>query len=242
MKFHFKIFTALFLVADYSSYGQSSNDIRMPESKRLIDNVQIFTGLSLNFPDDNGWYKSVNTSSQGLISGEYQMKIGYLIGLGIGHSIRNRHEINVRIAFEQSGYLEESTSIGDNSNVYKYESNTINDYLTSQIASDLFIDKKNKFFISSGIFYSHLLKSLRKETLYLNEQITQISTVTNSSEISRHYAGILFAVGHSITLNTAYKLSLRIQGNYGLTDVVNINGLVINSNSLNFFILLKRCR
>lgn len=211
----------------------------LPIPRPFISNVQLFAGSSLNFPDDNGWYDRINSGSQGLISGEYRMKIGYLAGIGIAHSAGSHFEINGRLAWDRRGYLQQSSTLGDNNNIRKYEANAQNDYITGSIALDFFVKKNARLYISSGVAYSYLVKSFIAETSYLNNQIAQQSSITNSPEINDYDIGVLFATGYIVPINNKMKLDLRVQGNYGLTDIVNVNGLVINSNSLNFFIIIK---
>lgn len=233
------LYIFLFTVTSLSTFGQIQNGFKLPEPKRLIDKVEVFVGPSLYFPDDNGWSKRIYNGSQGLTSSEFKKKFGYLAGFGITHSIGNHIEINGRLAWDRKGYLQEDLTLGDNNNVYKYEANARNDYLTGIIAPNYFIDKMKKFYLSSGIFYSHLSKSIIKETSYLNYQITQRSTITNSPEISDYDAGVLFAIGYFMPINRQSMLGYRLQFSYGLTDIINVNGLVVNSNSLQLLIILK---
>lgn len=212
------------------------------EAKKLIDQVEIFVGPSVHFPDDNGWYGRIERGSHGLMRGRFRTKAGYMAGVSGTHSMGQAFQVNGRLAWDRKGYLMEDIALGANNSIHKYKADTQNDYISGVLALDFFFRKKSKLYVSSGIFYSHLLKSLTRETSHLNGQITQVSFIRDNPEIRKSDVGLLFAIGYFLQLSDNDRLGLRLQGNYGLVDVVKVNGLVINVNSLNLQITFRRDR
>ena len=132
-----KIYFAIFFLTTSTLFGQSHENLKLPEPKRLIDKVEFFGSIGFHFPNDNGWYDKINRESQGLIAGEFKKKVGYLAGLGITHSIGRKLEINGRLAWDRKGYLQENVTL-DNDNIFKYTAKAQNEYLTGILAPDFF--------------------------------------------------------------------------------------------------------
>lgn len=210
------------------------------DPKKFIDQVEIFVGPSLHFPDDNGFYSRIERETDGQSRGKYKAQAGYMAGASLIHSMGELFQVHASLAWDRKGYLAESIVSGSGNDIYKNIGDVRNDYLSGVLALDFFIPNSSKFYISSGCFYSHLLKSLTQETLYVNGKATQVSFIKDNPEIRKSHVGILFAVSYSWQLNQKDKLGLRLQGNYGLVDVVNVNGLVVDMNSLNLQITFRR--
>lgn len=212
----------------------------LPEPTKFIDRIEIFAGSGLNIPNDKGWYKRISKDSQSLISGEFSSRIGYSLGVGITHSLSNRFKINAYMLWDTRGYRQDNTTIGDNNNIFGYKANARTDYITVQLAPNFFISRNYRLFVSSGVFYSHLLSSFIKEKSYLNGLHVQSSSIRNSSEVSNYEFGFIVAFGYEFTKIKSLNLFLRLQGNFGLTDIVKANELMINNNGFNLLVILKR--
>ena len=95
--------------------------------------------------------------------------------------------------------------------------------------------------ILAGLYYSWLQGTFRKETLSLNGQTT-ISSTSNDPNLKSNDFGLTLGAGYSITIDTKSKIAFLLQGNYGLSEIIDINALTINNNSISFFVTYSHTR
>lgn len=209
--------------------------------KKFIDKVEFIVGSSIQFPYDNGFGDKINKSSLGTIAYDLKPFAGYFIGLGLIHSFRQRFEISGRILWERKGYIEETSSFQPNTTLKEVDE-TKNEYITFLLKPSVFLGVTKKFQIFSGFYYSLLSNSFRQETLYVNRQITQVSSTTNNPILSNHDLGVLVGCGYQFYLSQRNQLGIQFQGNYGLSELININTLIIKNNSLYLMVSLKHNR
>lgn len=90
MNKYFYIF--LFILSSYSLFGQSSENLILPEPKRLIDRVEIFAGSNLSINYGNMFVENYrgDYTDNNYVTNKRLLKFGYLFGIGAYHSFTNR--------------------------------------------------------------------------------------------------------------------------------------------------------
>ncbi|MBY0436069.1 MAG: PorT family protein [Cyclobacteriaceae bacterium] len=232
MKRRLYIFLGLFLITA-SAWCQQEKNYELPKSRRIIDEVELIAGLSVNIPNDNGFSERLRRSSLGNILDSYNSKIGYSLGIGVAHTIGRRTELNAFSIWERRGFIQENLSLGG-ANIIKYVGDLRINYLSLALTSKFYFSDKKRIYTYSGFYYSWLFSSFRKETLFINNQSTQGGSITDDPNLKDDF-GLTLGLGYSIPVSNKY-LHLRLQGNYGLAKIMDINSLVINNNSI-FFVL-----
>jgi hypothetical protein len=236
-----KIWFVALVVLQFSALAQQEGDIEKYMPSQIIDKVEIVAGPNINFPNDHGYGDYIkNAPSSAPATDELKVKIGYSVGFGIAHSIGKRFELHTRALLERKGYKEEVTVDGGVNNFHKGEYTTRNDYFTLSVLPRVYIGKKSRIHLFSGAYYSWLLKSFRKEYTYLNDQVTQVTSTTNDPGIHKFEVGVCGGVGYSFRFSPTNYLAIQVQGNYGLSDIVNVNRVRITCSSISLSIAYRR--
>lgn len=198
----------------------------LPESNKFVDRIEIIIGLGLHLPDDNGWSDYIRDNTNGS-SYEIFNKMGYSAGIGFIHSFNQEFEIRGRCLMERKGYKEKDILSG--SNIREFEYNTINDYVTLSL-TPLYSFGKSNFHIFLGAFFSRLTKTITTVNEYTNGQRVAMSRII--TDVNENEIGLIGGFGYPFKINRRIQIELQIQGNYGLTDIVDQNGFKLNNNSL----------
>ena len=218
-------------------WSQENKVSELPKSKKIINKVEIVAGPTLQFPNDNGFSERLKQASMGTILTSFNSKYGYSLGAGLVHSLSNKFDITGRVLWERKGYIEKTFGI----NGFEYIGDSKNDYLSLYIQPTFFLGKRKNMQIIGGLYYSWLQGTFRTEKLSLNGQTT-ISTTTNDPNLKSNDFGLTLGAGYSIAIDTKSKIAFLLQGNYGLSKIIDINTLTINNNSISFFVTYSRSR
>lgn len=188
-----------------SSLAQEKPDLTMYQ-KRLIDKIELVTGLGLFLPNDHGYSEYIKNTSQGTETFETQKKVGYSIGLGLIRSVSKHFELRGRILFEGKGYVQTDVSIY--TDVKMFVDDFSNNYVTYSILPTILLDR-NKLNVFAGVFYSQLTKSTFVSTEYLNGQIQSSHLLTGV--VASYESGIVGGFGYAIY--TMFTLSKSLKTN-----------------------------
>jgi len=257
MKSHFlKIYFAIFFLATYTLFGQSPENLKLPEPKRFIDRVEVFAGPSLSFNYGNKFienYKDENVTNTRLL------KPGYVFGIGGYHPLSSRLNLNVRLQFEQKGTKNElnTPSLPDgriiSSDNYSYN------YLTIIAAPQITIDRKMNFVLSAGIYYGKVKEikgttklsdtngTVNSEGSFSGRYFYDLSDdgirqgfawMPNLSSIEENDFGIVVSVGYKIPLKDKHVILVQIQDSFGIQNINKNNpyGLEERNHSVTLII------
>lgn len=207
--------------------------------KRFFDKVEFVMGPGLCLPNDHGYSEYIKNISSGSHTFGLESKIGYSVGVGFIHSVSKLIEIHGRILYEGKGYIQNDFVVASG-DTYKFTSDYKNSYTTIAVMPTVVFGKKNRFHTYLGGYYGHLTNSTFTSTEYLNGQIQSIQQVIGNT--SSYEGGILTGVGYSTFVKKMISIDLQIQGNFGLTNMINDNQIKITSNCLMFIVALKYYR
>ncbi len=196
-------------------------------------------GLGLYFPNDHGYSEYIKNISGGNHTFALDSKLGYSLGVGLIHLISNRFEIHGRILFEEKGYVQ-SDFIVSSGDTHKFTSDYKNSYLTIAVMPSIHFGKEKRFHAYLGGYYSHLTNSTFTATEYLNGQI--LSSQRYMGNASSYEAGILTGVGYSPLEKQMVSMDIQIQGNLGMSNVIDDGQIRITSNCLMLIVVLKYAR
>lgn len=232
--------TLLILVA-FNLHAQQNLDLEklMPKRFRLIDKVEILVGPNLNIPNDHGYSKYISaTPTQYPMTDIYKSKIGYFGGIGLIHSFGKRFELSGRILWERKGYYENQTNaVPNRTRLSKYDERI--DYATVSLIPRLYLGKKKQWHFIVGASYSKLLKVYETYTEYINGQLNQHFSSTNTRpDIKNYSVDVIAGIGYSLLLIPRISLAIQLTDNYGLVDVINVNQLKVTNQSINLSLIL----
>lgn len=100
--------------------------------------------------------------------------------------------------------------------------------------------KENRFHAYLGGYYGHLTNSTCTSTEYLNGQIQSVQRFRGNT--SSYEAGILTGVGYSAFVRKMVSIDLQMQGNFGMSNIINDDQFKVTSNCVMFIVALKYCR
>lgn len=216
-----------------NALSQNSNSIQIPDRKRFIDKIEILLGPMLSFPDDNGFSERLKQTSSGTILDSYNSKFGYSLGIGVGHTVSKKFDLNARLLWEQRGFVQEKTTIGG-TDILKYEGDQRINCLSFTATTDFYFSANRKLYAYSGFYFSKLQSSFRKETVFTNNQPSFTGSTTDDPNLKDDF-GLIVGVGYGISISNRHLLNLRLQGNYGLSKIIDVNTLAINNTSVCFY-------
>ncbi len=218
--------------------AQSFIEVKYPQPKRFIDEIEVFAGSGLSFNHGNKFIE--NYSDENLTN--YRLtKLNYVFGIGASHSFTDRIDVNVRVQFEQKGRkteLNTPSNPQDNRRIgfknYNYN------YLTLLIAPRVSIGVKKRFFISSGAYVSKILdaKGYEKITdsqgqVYFEETfegrffedvdanggVNSITWIPGLQSFKSSDVGVTFSMGYSFSIGERKLIGVQLIDNYGLTNI-----------------------
>jgi hypothetical protein len=228
----------IIFLASSKLIAQDKSDVAKLIPKKFIYKVELLAGPNITFPNgsDNASFNNPR------ISTGYYPKAGYLIGIGLTHTIE-RFELCLRILSEQKGYTQK---LWDNepSSLFEFTNDTKNNFLSFNFIPTLSLGKSKRFNVLMGIKYSHLNNSESIQTRILNGKTQSVFRTTNASNqgISDQLVEAIAGFGYLVYAKNKKEVSATIQGDYGLTNMVNQNGTTIRNSSLNLIIAFKIIR
>ena len=228
-------------------FGQSSEELKLPERKRLIDRVEVFAGPGFSLNYGNKFIENYQDSN---IRNKRLSKFGYQFGFGIFHPITNKFSLNIKASFQQKGtkstFTNESLFIESE---YEYQ------YYTLSIGPQISIGK-NVFF-SLGGYYSLLKKVNGLEVVhshpdifterFAGRMIRHLGTdghvyagtfIPGLRSFHRNDFGVSIRVGYLVHIKNNHNLSLEISDFFGWRNInILTDGNIPERNhSLNFTI------
>lgn len=244
MNRHFiKIYFTLLFLTTKILFGQSAQDLKLPQPKRLIDKIEVFAAPCLYFPNDHGWSDYVYNGSQGQTIYKAEKKKGYFFGVNIIHSIGKQFELQGRFAFEKRGYYENYVSLDNTGNPYsESEIEQKNNYLTFSLVPAINLLKQNRLQVFTGFTYGFLTKSIAFGKNYTNGQYIGSASINTIDGFKRHVVDALIGVGYFFPFNRNFDGIVRVQGNYGLSYTANQNDQSISINSISFSLAIRYSR
>jgi hypothetical protein len=228
-----KIYLAIFFLTTSTLFGQSLENLKLPEPKRFIDKVEVFGGVALNIPNDKGWGNFIFSSSNGQTIYESKEKTGYILGISLIRSMMKRFEIQGRFSLEQRKYFESYITLDFDGDPYSESiSDQKNSYLNFSLVPTYFLLKPNRLHIFSGLSYSYLTKSLAYGETYVNGEYVGSVSIDTIDGFEKHVFDALAGVGYVFPLRDKFNCVIRIQGNYGLSNSIMQNYYKLSVNSL----------
>jgi hypothetical protein len=221
---------ALFITIFFGAYAlqaQSPQDLKLPESKRFIDKIEIFAGPNLSFNYGNMFIENYNDDN---VTNKRLLKSGYAFGLGVYHPIKDRLYVNMRFLYEEKGTNSEMITPG-----LQINSKYIYKYLSASIAPRVLFGKNKKLALSFGIYFSRI-QSAKGDITVLDRQNDQTFISSFYGRQVRELrpdgstASISIGFGYSLNISQKSSATIYIADNLGL---LNINKPVIIVNNLN---------
>jgi len=244
MKIHFlKIYFALTFLTTYTVFGQSPEKLKLPEPKRLIDKVEAFGGMALNFPNDHGWAEYVFKASDGRTIENANSEMGYFAGIGLVHSMNKRIELKVEFLFEKRLY---STSIDyldlNGSTTSETERDQRNRYLGISLIPIYFMSDLKRLHFFVGCSYKYLTGSTAYAIYSSAGQPAGGALVNTIDGFEKHVVDALAGGGYLFPVSDEFSGCIRIQGNYGLSYTLNQNNQSLSINSVSLSLAIRYVR
>lgn len=243
MKILFSILVYLLLI--YSPvFGQHDENFRTVTPKRFIDKVEFVIGAGLCFNHGNMFIENYRGkfANGNYVENTRLTKIGYSIGIGAYHPVKDWIDINVRLLWEQKGYKSELNSPLNpvNSDARNYITSEYDyNYLTIPITLKLQIDKRKKFtFLLGG--YISVIKSVSGKEDYYNTQdgrssssfigrtlvgfradggINTAAFIPGLQGFEEYDYGVVLGLGYELKIKGNSSINFQLLDNYGLANV-----------------------
>jgi len=262
MNRYFQIF--LLTLSTYSLFGQSPNELKLPEPKRFIDKVEVFVGPNLSFNYGNLFIEDYRGeyANDNYVVNKRLLKPGYVVGVGAYHSFTNSIGLNIRVQYEQKGTKNELNNplnpANDDTRQITKDEYTYS-YFTINVSPTFYLDRKNRWVISFGAYYSKI-KNLRGSSKSYN---TRDFLVNKGSFEARYFYhlredggmdgfswnpfltsiedydwGLITSIGYRIPFNQKHSMLIQLQDNFGLKNINKNNpyGLEEKNHSLSIII------
>lgn len=220
-------------------FGQSSEELKLPERKRLIDRVEVFAGPGFSLNYGNKFIENYQDSN---IRNKRLPKFGYTAGVGIYHPISYKTELRVRILFEQKGTKSELNNplnaANDDARLITRDNYTY-DYYTLCGSTIFYLGNKKRWQVSLGAYYSKA-KNLRGESESHNTRDFQVNSgsfegryfyhlrqdggmdgfswMPYLASIENHDWGLVTSIGYVIPIRH-HAVLFQLQDNLGLTNI-----------------------
>jgi hypothetical protein len=210
-------------------------------SPKLIDKIQVFGGLSMNFPNDKGYDDYVYIASDKRTTYESSAESGYVLGISAIQSMK-RFELQGRISFEQRQYSEANSYYELNGDLHG-QSFTLQkyDYLTFSLVPTYFLSASRRFHLFAGFCYAHLSRAFAYSQSYVNGQYD--SAIINTFDGSKkHIVDAIAGVGYCLPIGEKFRCIVRCQGNYGLNNTEQQNMFKLSINSLSMSMAVEYLR
>ncbi len=232
-----KIYITLLCLSTQVLFGQSIQDLKSVHPKRLIDKIETFAGPSLCLNHGNKFVENYEDEN---ITNERQLKIGYMVGIGGYHQLRERWDLNIRLQYEKKGTKNElNTPLSDGSRVI-YNSEYDYHYFSLTTTPHYLVGKKRKLNIGLGGYISlikrvdgndkvHVLKDSYVEKNNFEgrkfQDVAAGGTVYSASwspgltGIEKYDYGITLSIGYVITVASNQSISICFIDNFGLQNI-----------------------
>jgi hypothetical protein len=239
--YFFKIYFAFFSLTTYTLFGQSSENLKLPEPKRFIDKIELFAGANFSFNYGN---KFIENYQDEFVMNKRKIKPNYVIGVGVYHPINDWADINFRLMYEEKGTNSQMVTPGLlRKTDYTYR------YLTISLAPRISLFNNTKLKVSAGGFFSKIRNvEGRAYALDTQNNVTFVSNF-NGREIrelrpdgstgsitfapglksfQNYDFGITLSLSYSITINSRNELTIQLQDNLGLQNINKQLDVIVN--------------
>ena len=220
--------------------AQSVPDLKLQEErKKFISKVEVFGGASLWLPNDHGWADYQTKSSDHQLVSKFKSETGYQFGLGFTHVISKRFELQGKVSKVRVHYSELQRFFdvyGQPTSVSVFDQK--NDQIVLSLIPSYFFSDKNRLHIFGGLSYSFLIRSM-DYGIYSTGGHASINTI---NAFEKHVINALLGVGYCYPINKKIEASLRVQGEYGLSDTLNGNGERISVNGISMSMAVRYFR
>lgn len=258
-------YTFLLTLSGCYAFGQPSENLKLPEPKRLIDRVEIFAGSNLSFNYGNMFVENYRGDyvDNNYVTNKRLLKFGYLLGFGAYHSFTNRIGLNVRLQYEQKGTKNELNTpvnpVNDDAREITTDNYTYN-YLTINASPTYYFGRKNRWMISLGAYYSKT-ENLRGSSESYNTRDFQVnkgsfegryfyhlredgatdgfSWMPRLTSIEDYDWGLITSIGYRIPFNQKHSLFIQLQDNFGLKNINKNNPYSLEEKNHSFSLIIS---
>ena len=234
--------TALLLIP-CNVIAQSAPDFKLPESKKLIDKVEIFSGPNLSFNSGNMFIENYRGeyANNNIVTNKRKPKPGYL--LGVYHPLAKRLDLNLRVQYEQKGtknILDNPLNpVDDDTRQISTDNYTYN-YVTINVSPVVYLGNKKNWMVSVGAYYSKI-KHVRGTSEVYNTRDNQIdkgtfkgryfyhlredggmdgfSWVPYLNSIENNDWGVVSSIGYQMAFQEKHSIGIQLQDNFGFKNI-----------------------
>lgn len=253
-------YTFLLTLSGCYAFGQPSENLKLPEPKRLIDRVEIFAGSNLSFNYGNMFVENYRGDyvDNNYVTNKRLLKFGYLFGIGAYHQFTNRIGLNVRVQYEQKGTKNELNNplnpVNDDARLINKDDYTYN-YLTINASPIFYFGRKNKWAISFGVYYSKI-KSVKGCSEIYNTRDYQVDKGEFEGRYFYHFRedggidgfawmplltsiedydwGLTASIGYRIPIKQKHSIFVQLQDNFGLKNINKNNPYDLEEKIIRF--------
>ncbi|HRJ82925.1 MAG TPA: hypothetical protein PLV21_13625 [Cyclobacteriaceae bacterium] len=255
----------LFILSTYFLFGQPSENLKLPEPKRLIDRVEIFAGSNLSFNYGNMFVENYRDdyADNNYVTNKRLLKFDYLFGIGAYHSFTNRIGLNVRMQYEQKGSKNELNNplnpVNDDTRQITKDEYTYS-YFTINTSPTFYFGRKNRWMISFGAYYSKI-KNLRGSSESYNTLDFQANKdsfegryfyhlredggmdgfawMPHLTSIEDYDWGLITSIGYKIPFNQKHSTFIQLQDNFGLKNINKNNPYNLEEKNHSFSLIIS---
>lgn len=199
------------------------NPISDTNPTKVFSKIEILCGTSVLAPTLDSIYLTVYYDNNKLqkTSANKTLKIGYLFGMALSHSLTKKFEINSRILFKRKGHKGSFTETWQiTPPMFITGSNTFNvnsDYISFSIIPKYALGRKNRISIGLGGFWNYLLRS-NFEINYFEGNPNKDVRYSQTKEYKKYDAGLSLNIEHDFRIKKNIFLNVQLLGNYGLVN------------------------
>jgi hypothetical protein len=239
-----QIFTVLIILFSSILNAQDKHDLQKLVPKRFIDKVEVVVGPSLLLNYGNEF---IENDKGPYFSNSREVKTSFSFGLGIHHPLKNWLDIGVRLLWEKKGTKSKFTTAPQDTSathnlVQSVESEYTYNYLTLSFTPTIFLDKKRRYALVVGGYYSQI-KSVNAKTSWAwhndnyngfskqsfhgrqvvgidsNGGVTSLGTAPGLSSFQNDDYGAIIGLGCYIPLTRSHSISIQLIENFGLQNI-----------------------
>jgi hypothetical protein len=237
--------TFLLTLTTYSLFGQSPDNLKLPEPKRFIDRIEVFAGPNLSFNYGNIFIENYRGeyADNNYVVNKRLLKPGYQFGVGVYHPLANRIDLNVRVLFERKGTKNELNNplnpVNDDTRQISKDDYNYS-YFTANASPNFYLGHKRKWSTSFGIYYSRI-KNLSGSSKSYNTRDYQVNKGSFEGRYFYHLRedggmdgfswnpfltsietydyGAILSVSYEVFVGESHSMIIQLQDNFGLKNI-----------------------